>query len=77
MSKGWRFVVRDGVSRAERCPCLARHQAKLQSMGLLEAVAPLPGEAERESEQVFPTLEQLPADVRQRLGEVAGQKVLR
>jgi hypothetical protein len=46
-------------------------------MGLLEAVAPLPGEAERESEQVFPTLEQLPADVRQRLGEVAGQKVLR
>lgn len=46
-------------------------------MGLLDAVSALPGESERENEQVYPTLEQLPAGVRQQLGTIAGQKVLR
>lgn len=77
MSKGWRSVLVGNVPKVERCPCVSRHQAKLKGMGLLEAVTSLPGEAERESEQVYPTLEQLPANVRQQLGTIAGQKVLR
>jgi hypothetical protein len=76
-SRGWRNVLVDGVSKMERCPCRSRHQEKLKGLGLLEAVASLPGEAERESEQVYPSVEQLPADMRQRLGHIAGQKALR
>jgi hypothetical protein len=76
-SRGWRSVRVGEDSRVERCPCVSLHQEKLKGLGLLEAVAALPGEVERESEQVYPTLEQLPADVRQRLGQIAGQKVLR
>lgn len=76
-SRGWRQRTVDGVSKMERCPCLARHQVKLKGMGLLEAVTSLPGESAGESEQVFPSVAELPADVRQRLGQIAGQKVLR
>jgi hypothetical protein len=76
-SKGWRSVLVDGVSRVQRCPCVKRHQEKLKGMGLLESVSALPGEAERESEQVFPTVEQLPANIRKQLGTIAGQKAIR
>lgn len=75
--KGWRSVRVGNIPKVERCPCIARHQAKLKGMGLLEAVSALPGEGERENEPVYPALEQLPANVRQQLGQIADRKALR
>jgi hypothetical protein len=76
--KGWREVTDGrGVKRLERCQCVSRHRALMHERGLLEAIAPLPGEVARESEQVYPTLEQIPEKVRAQLSAVAGQKVLR
>lgn len=76
-SKGWRTVLVEGVSRMQRCPCVARHQERLASLGLAAPLAQLAGESVSEGEQVYPTLEQLPANVRQQLVGVARQKVLR
>lgn len=76
-SCGWRERLVNGVNRMERCPCIARHQAKLAELQLLNAISVLPGEASGESEQVFPTLEQLPTSLRQQLASIAGRKVMR
>lgn len=76
--KGWRSITDGrGDTRVERCPCRKRHQESLAGRGLLEAISSLPGEAEKDSEQVFPTVQQLPADVRKQLENVSSQKVLR
>lgn len=76
-SKGWRATLIAGVPKVEKCPCSERYKAKLETMGLLAAISPLPGETTGESEQVFLTLEQLPQPIQERLRLVAGQKVLR
>jgi hypothetical protein len=76
--KGWRPVRgADGYERLERCACRGRYQERLESRGLLAAVAQLPGEAEPQGEQYYPTVEQLPADMRKSLLETVRQKVLR
>ncbi len=74
--KGWRTVLVAGVSKLEKCPCKARHQEKLAGLGLLEPIAYLPGEAPAEGDPVYPTLEQLPAGVRQQLESVAKRKAI-
>lgn len=75
---GWRTITdARGDSRVERCPCKKRHQERLSGLGLLEPIAALPGEVERESEQVYPTVQQLPADIRKQLESVSSRKVLR
>lgn len=78
MQPGWRNVITERGSAVEKCPCKGRHQEKLASLGLLEAVGLLPGESGvGESEQVFPTVAQLPAPIREQLTLVAGKKALR
>lgn len=73
----WRSVLIDGVPRMEKCPCVLRHHESLVRKGLGVALAALPGEDVAQAEVVYPTLDQLPGDVRLRLGAIAGQKVLR
>lgn len=76
--KGWRTIKgSDGYERMERCPCRARYQAVLESRGIGAAVAQLPGEAEPQGEQYYPTADQLPTELRTRLLEAVKQKVLR
>lgn len=75
--KGWRDVKVDGYTRMERCPCRGRYQEALSARGLLEGIAQLPGEAEPQGEAHYPTVEQLPADLRTRLLETVRQKVMR
>jgi hypothetical protein len=77
--RGFRNVLTPaGQKPVEACPCKARHLEKLGRMGLRDGIAMLPGEAGvGESEQVFPTVEQLPAAMRQKLLEAVRQKVLR
>lgn len=75
---GWRVViVEPPVSRLARCECVARHQQGLKDRGLFEAIAVLPGEAGAGDTAVYPTLEQLPAPLQQRLQAIADQKVLK
>lgn len=66
-----------GQLTVQPCPCKARWQARLASMGALAPLALLPGEASVENEQVYPTVEQLPAAIRQQIGQLAAQKVLK
>lgn len=73
----WRTVTVDGVARLEKCPCVTRHQTVLAERGLLAPIALLPGEAGVESEQVYPTVEQLPAAARRQLERIASKKVLK
>jgi hypothetical protein len=77
--RGFRNVLTPaGQKTVEACPCKARHLEKLDRMGLRNGIAMLPGESGvGESEQVFPTVEQLPAAMRQKLLEAVRQKVLR
>lgn len=75
-SKGWRTVLVDGLPRAEKCPCLTVHKAKLAGLGLLEPISALPGEAAGEDDGVYPTMDQLPTAVQQRVKLLAEQKVL-
>ena len=75
---GYRSVLIEGCQpTVERCPCKARHLERLATMGLREPVAALPGEVERESEQIYPTVDQLPATLRQQIAAAAGKKALR
>lgn len=77
-SKGWRQRRLPGQQAVvERCPCQGHHRERLAAMGVLDALTALPGESEGASEQVFPTVEQLPAPLRQQLLEQVRQKVLR
>lgn len=77
--RGFRTILgRDGQKTVEPCPCKGRYRQRLESLGVLEPVAALPGEAGvGVNEPVYPTVEQLPAPLRQRLRAVAGQKALR
>lgn len=77
--RGYRtVVVASGQKTVERCPCRARHAARLADMGIAEPLALLPGEAGvGESEQVYPTVGQLPDALRTRLQSIANQKQLR
>lgn len=73
--RGYRTVITAGrQNTVERCPCRARHEAKLASLGLREPLALLPGESGPEGETAYPTLEQLPANLRARIESVASQK---
>ena len=77
-SKGWRTVIgKDGRDAVEVCPCRARHREMLADRGLNLAIVPLEGEQTRENEPVYPTADQLPAPIRQRLEGITKQKVLR
>jgi hypothetical protein len=68
----------NGQPTVEKCPCKKRWQAKLAGMGALEPVALLPGEeGVGENEQVFPTLEQLPEPIRQKVIAITGRRALR
>jgi hypothetical protein len=76
--RGYRTVLNaTGQKTVEKCPCKARHLERLAGMGLADPVAALPGEVTRESEQIYPTANQLPAHIRQQLNGIAGQKALR
>ncbi len=72
-SRGW--IELEG--RMHRCGCWTRHRAQLETWGVGKALAELPGEEQAQSEQHFPTVEQLPAPIRERLEQISGQKVLR
>jgi hypothetical protein len=75
---GWRTITDGrGDTRVERCPCKKRHQERIAGLGLLDAIAALPGEAEKESEQVFPTVQQLPEHLRKQVTAAAARKALR
>lgn len=75
---GFRHILGgEGQPRVEKCPCKARWQDQLERIGARDPLAVLPGEAASEGEQVYPTLEQLPAPIREQLGSMAGQKVIR
>lgn len=76
-SIGWRPLLVDGVARVDRCPCKARYKARLAAMGLDVQVTPLVAPGGAGEVEAFPTLEQLPAPVRERLQLVAGQKAMR
>lgn len=75
--KGWRTVLLNGQSRVERCPCVERHQRHLSGRGLLTPILALPGEDEPQTEQYYPKMAQLPADVRKRLEPIVERKQLR
>lgn len=76
--RGFRTIIGEGGQpTVEPCPCKARHLEKLGRMGLREPIALLPGEASTTEEQVYPTLEQLPAPLRKQIADIAGRKVLR
>jgi hypothetical protein len=76
--RGFRTVISEtGQKTVERCPCKARHAEKLERLGAGSPVAEIASEANGDSEQVYPTMQQLPEPVRQRLGAIAGQKALR
>jgi hypothetical protein len=75
---GFRHIIGgNGQPVVEKCPCKARWQQRLAGMGALEPIAFLPGESVNESEQVYPTIDQLPAHLRKQIAAVVGQKVLR
>lgn len=76
-SPKWRAVLVEGVTRVEKCPCVEQHRMSLKDQGILDPIAPMAGELTGDSEQVFPTMAQLPAGVRERLTGIAGQKALR
>jgi hypothetical protein len=76
--RGYRTVLNAaGQKTVERCPCKGRHLEKLARMGLSAPLASLPGEVARESEQVYPSADQLPAPVRDRLVQISGQRLMR
>lgn len=76
--RGYRTILNAaGQKTVERCPCKARHAEKLTGLGLDAPVAQIAAETSGESEQVYPTLNQLPAPIRAQVAGIAGQKVLR
>lgn len=75
---GYRTLIVEGQQKTvEPCPCKRRHQARLSEMGLLEAIALMPGEAEAQTSTAYPTMEQIPAAVSVRLKQIAAVKVLK
>jgi hypothetical protein len=76
--RGFRTVLTgSGQKLVEPCPCKGRYLQKLDVLGIREPVTALPAEAAGTSEQVFPTLDQLPVEMRRRLAGVVEQKRLR
>lgn len=76
--KGYRTIQTEGQQKAvEPCPCKRRHQQRLAVMGVLEAIALMPGEAESQVATSYPTLEQIPARMRESLTAMAERKRLR
>lgn len=76
--RGYRSVLgSSGQPTVEPCPCKNRWLERLGRMGAREPLALLPGEASTTGEQVYPTLDQLPAPLRQQIAAVAAQKVLK
>jgi hypothetical protein len=75
-SRGWCQVLVNDVPKVQRCPCVARHQQRLEALGVREPLAALPAEAAGD-EQVYPSFGQLPAGIRQQLEAVAARKQLR
>lgn len=73
--RGYRTLIgASGQKTVQPCPCKARHQAMLESRGLLTPIALLPGEAGAGDERVYPTLEQLPAPLRAQVKQLAAGK---
>ncbi len=77
--RGYRTVINgSGQKTVEPCPCKRRWQQRIAELGAVEPIALLPGEAGvGENEQIYPTVDQLPADLRKQIGDVAARKVLR
>lgn len=78
-SPRWREVtLPDGV-KMERCPCVARHLAKLTQMGLTEQPLAMLPVAERDEAPVedYPTRRQLPEPLQDRFSAVTGRKEIR
>lgn len=78
-TNGWRTMTDSrGDQRVERCPCRKYHEQTLRDRGLFDPIAVLPGEAGvGENEQIYPRLEQLPANVQKQIRATVAQKVLR
>lgn len=77
-SPRWRTVIVDDVERMQKCPCVARHVEKLAGMGIDQPICALPSTAsEGPGEQDYPTRDQLPAGVQDRLDTVIHQRRIR
>lgn len=79
-STRWRPVLVDGVSRVQRCPCLTRHQSKLEGLGLpMKALtaAPVTRDEPEPEPRAYPTRDQLPGEIQSALDHVRARKVLR
>jgi hypothetical protein len=77
-SKGFRLViVAGGQATVQVCPCKSRHLELLTTLGISTPIVMLAGEPDGTNEQVYPTVEQLPAPLRAQLLEQVKQKVLR
>lgn len=76
--RGFRtLTAANGQKTVQPCPCKRRHLERLEGMGLRSSLAQLPSEAAGGDEAVYPTLEQLPSSLRDKLQLMASQKVLR
>lgn len=74
----WRALTYPDGVRMEHCPCVARHRAMQAEKGLSEPIAALLGEVgAADSEQVYPTIDQLPAGTQTRVKAIAAGKVMR
>lgn len=73
--RGYRtLTLAAGQKTVQPCPCKARHQAMLESHGLLTPIALLEGEAGAGDERIYPTLEQLPAPLQKQIKQIAAGK---
>ena len=76
--RGYRTVLgRGGQKVVEPCPCKARWLEQLGSAGIREPLGALPSEDGAGGDQVYPTLEQLPAPLRTQIQQAANRKALR
>lgn len=76
--KGYRTVLgADGQKTVQPCPCKRRYLEQLDRGGLRQPLAVLPAEGWAGDEQVYPTVEQLPAPLRAQLQQAVNRKVLR
>lgn len=74
---GYRKVLAEGTRQETRakCPCKARHRDNLQAQGILEPYATLPSETGAGDDRVYPSVDQLPARLREQV--TAGASNLR
>lgn len=77
-STRWRPITVAGVTRVQRCPCVALHAAAMEQLGLTtRPFCALPvGELEPDDSEAF-TAKQLPAGIGDRLANVIREKVIR